>query len=233
MPILILSYNPLAIRVLFVVAAILVVLGFLFYSLHSQRVRKQAPPAPKLSPPQEAAAPQPKPSPSQETSKPQMFEHSVRPGSPIWREVLRFVLILLAFCVAAGLVVVVVPQSTIDRWSQNLRLRHPETLAQERISLLFLGDETKGKEFHIRGVVRNISTEPIEKLDATVRLYAPDGSQIETLIVRMDTEQIAPDATSSFHLVYPDYNGQFASYSVDFKLRQGDVLPYKDMRREG
>ena len=65
----------------------------------------------------------------------------------------------------------------------------------------------------------------------TVRLYAADGSLLETAVVRMDTEVIAPDATSSFHLTYPDYTGQFGSYSVDFKLRQGDSLPYKDMRR--
>jgi hypothetical protein len=46
----------------------------------------------------------------------------------------------------------------------------------------------------------------------------------------MDAEVIAPDAIASFHLAYPDYSGQFGSYTVDFKLRQGEILSYKDMR---
>jgi hypothetical protein len=222
MCVLLLSYNPLAARVALVVLAILLILGFLLYQLHRQRTHRRRAR-------EEHAAPATAPLPADRP----MFHDSVRPGSQALRDGGRIALILLATCVAAGLVIVVLPQGTVDRLAQNLRLRNPQALAQERISLLYLGDETRGKEFHIQGVIRNISTEPIEKLDTTVRLYAPDGSLLETLVVRMDIEQIAPDATSSFHLTYPDYKGQFGGYAVDFKLRQGDPLPYKDMRRGG
>ena len=147
-------------------------------------------------------------------------------GSPV----LHWALVLLACVVAAGFLLLVIPQSAMDRWAQALRLRAdiPEDL--EPIAFLYLGDEMKGQEFHIRGVVRNISTRPIEKLDATIRLYSSDGKLIETAIVRLDSELIAPDATSTFNLAYPNYAGQFASYAVDFKLRNGNPLPYKDMR---
>lgn len=228
MPILISSYNPLTIRLVLAVIAVLLVLGSLLYWIHSgskHRKSAHAPETPSAEPETASAKP--------ETAGKEMFQHSVRPGAPVLRDILRFALVLLAFCVAAGLVVIVLPQGMIDRMAQNLRLRHPEAVQQEKISLLYLGDETKDKEFHIRGTVRNISTQPIEKLDAAVRLYAPDGSLLETLVIHMDTDQIAPDAISSFHLIYPDYKGQFASYAVDFKLRQqGETLPYKDMRRE-
>ena len=143
---------------------------------------------------------------------------------------MRAALILLAILVSGGMVLILLPQGTVDRMAQIVRLRNGEPPNQERISLLYLGDEIKGKEFHIRGVIRNISTQPIEKVDATIRLYAPDGSLLETTVVRMESESISPDATCAFHLTYPDFTGQFGSYAVDFKLRAGEALPYKDMR---
>jgi hypothetical protein len=217
MPTPMLAYNPLTVRLGLVLSAILVALGYLLYHLHMRRIRKA-----RVSASSGGAA--------RPTSVSQLFEHSVRPGSAVWTEVMRAALILLAICVAAGFFLILLPEGALDHLAQNLRLRNGGALPQESISLLYLGDETKGKEFHIRGVVRNISTQPIEKLDATVRLYALDGSLLETTVVRMDIEVIAPDATSSFNLTYPDYAGQFGSYAVDFKLRQGDPLPYKDMR---
>jgi len=53
---------------------------------------------------------------------------------------------------------------------------------------------------------------------------------LETAIVRLDKEIIAPDEVAQFNLVYPDYKSEFAGYSVAFKLRQGPFVPYKDMR---
>ena len=70
----------------------------------------------------------------------------------------------------------------------------------------------------------------MEKLDASVRLYSEEGRLLETRVVRMDTETISPDAIAQFNLTYPDYRGQFGSYSVDFMLRDGQPVPYKDMR---
>ena len=215
MSILSLTYNPLYTRIGLAALAVLLIVAYLLYH------RRRFPGAQSKAP---------APAAKSASSSPKLFEYSSRPDSTVLGEIMRGVLILLALCVAAGLILISMPEGTIDRMAQSLRLRKGETPPQEGISLLYLGDEIKGKEFHIRGVIRNISTQPIEKLDAQIRLYAPDGILIETTVVRMDAEVIAPDATSSFNLAYPDFTGQFGSYSIDFKLRQGQAMPYKDMR---
>ena len=144
--------------------------------------------------------------------------------------VLRASLVLLALIVAAGFALLILPQGMMEKMVQTVRATKAADLPSEKIALLYLGDEVKGDEFHIRGVVRNISSEPVEKLDATVRLYSGDNTLLETVVVRMHLEVIPPDAISELHLSYPKYNGQFTSYSVDFKLRQGDPISYKDRR---
>jgi hypothetical protein len=142
----------------------------------------------------------------------------------------RAALVLLAILVASGFVLILLPKSMMEKMVQTVRATKAADLPSDKIALLYLGDEVKGAEFHIRGVVRNISSEPVEKLDATVRLYSPDNTLLETVVVRMHLDVIAPDAISEFHLSYPKFNGQFTSYSVDFKLRQGDHVSYKDRR---
>jgi hypothetical protein len=144
-------------------------------------------------------------------------------------DLLRVLLVLLSLVVAAGFVLIVLPQPTIDKMTQSLEARHG-TAQQEMIALLYLGDEVKDNEFHIRGVIRNITTSPIEQLDAAVRLYAHDGTILQTTIVRMNKETITPDEIAQFELVYPNYKMEFAKYSVDFKLRDGGFVSYKDMR---
>jgi hypothetical protein len=143
-------------------------------------------------------------------------------------DLFRLLLVVLSLVVAGGFVLILLSQPSVDRMTQDLRARHGTP--QEKISLLYLGDETKDNEFHIRGVVRNITTSPIEQLDAAVRLFGHDGNVLETSIVRMDKESIAPDETAQFELVYPNYKMEFAKYSVEFKLRDSEVLTYKDMR---
>ncbi|HYK88615.1 MAG TPA: FxLYD domain-containing protein [Acidobacteriota bacterium] len=142
----------------------------------------------------------------------------------------RIALIVLSLVVAAGFILIILPQPAVDSMSQGLQARSGVTPKQEMISLLYLGDEVKDREFHVRGVVRNITAQPIEKLDALIRLYGSDGNLLETAIVRMDKETLAPDEAAEFHLTYPNYNMQFSSYAVDFKWRQGDLVPYKDLR---
>jgi hypothetical protein len=139
-------------------------------------------------------------------------------------------LVFLALIVAIGFVLILLPQSMMEKMVQTVRATKAADLPSEKIALLYLGDELKGDEFHIRGVVRNISSEPVQRLDATVRLYSADNTLLETVVVRMHLDVIPPDATSEFHLSYPKFNGQFTSYSVDFKLRQGDHVSYKDRR---
>ena len=150
-----------------------------------------------------------------------------RPGL-IW-DALRGALIVLALIVAAGFTLVVMPQSAVDRMAGNLEARHGAE-QQEKIALLYLGDDMNGNDFRIRGLVRNISSDPIEQLDAAVRLYSHDGTILETTVVRMSKETVNPNETAQFELVYPNYKMDFGSYSVDFKLRQGSAVDYKDMR---
>ncbi len=147
----------------------------------------------------------------------------------LWTDLLRVFLILLSLVVAAGFVLIILPQPTVDKMTQSLESRNGNT-QQEKIAFLYLGDEVKDNEFHIRGVIRNITTSPIEQLDAAVRLYAHDGTILQTTIVRMNKETIAPDEIAQFELVYPNYKMEFAKYSVDFTLRQGGFVSYKDMR---
>jgi hypothetical protein len=139
-------------------------------------------------------------------------------------------LVLLALVVAAGFILILLPQDSLQRLAHSLRLRGSPEPVQEKIAFIYLGDEIQGKDFHIRGVVRNISTAPIEKLDAAVRLYSHDNRLLETRVVRMDSESISPDGIAQFNLTFPDYGGQFSSYSVEFMSRQGEPVPYKDMR---
>jgi hypothetical protein len=144
-------------------------------------------------------------------------------------DLIRALLIVLCLIVAAGCMLILLPQPTIDKLAQQLRARHGVS-EPEKIAFLYLGDELKDNVFQIRGVVRNISAAPIEQLDAAIRLYAHDGSILETTVVRMNKETIDPDGIAQFELVYPNYNMAFGSYSVEFKLRQGVIVPYKDMR---
>ncbi len=150
--------------------------------------------------------------------------------SPVTLDILRGALIMAAIAAAAALLLVLMPQSTVDRMAVALQPRNAPGPPPEKIAFLYLGDEVKDNQFHIRGVVRNISAQPIEQLQATVRLYAPDRTLLETQVVRMDSETVFPNATASFHLSFSEYRGQFGSYSLDFKLAQGDAVPYKDMR---
>jgi len=144
-------------------------------------------------------------------------------------DLLRVLLVILSLVVAAGFILIVLPQPTVDKMTKDLQARHG-TAEQEKISLLYLGDESRDNEFHIRGVVRNIATEPLEQLDAAVRLYAHDGTVLQTTIVRMNKETIEPDEVAQFELVYPNYKNDFMKYSVEFKLRNGAVVSHKDMR---
>jgi len=203
------------------------VLALVVYSINRLRAgsRKSPPPPPGIAA-GAAASPGEQAAPDLGGAAP-LFE---APGDSILSRLLRTGLAVLAFVVAGGFVLILLPQGAVDWMAQAVRSRGPSAPVQEQISFLYLGDEIKDGEFHLRGVVRNITTLPIEKLDATVRFYSRTGQLLETRSVRMDTELIPPDATAQFHLVYPGYAGQFGSYSVEFVSRQGEIVPYKDMR---
>ena len=145
-------------------------------------------------------------------------------------DLLRVLLIPLSLILAAGLILVILPQSTTDKIVHGLQSRR-DVSAQGKIAFLYLGHQIQKNEFHIRGVVRNISTDPIEHLDAAIRIYSPERDLLETAIVRMDKEIIGPNEIARFKLVYPNFDSDFSSYSVEFKLRRGVVVPYIYMRK--
>jgi hypothetical protein len=144
-------------------------------------------------------------------------------------DLFRAFLILLSLIVAAGFILILLSQPTVDRMARDLQSQYG-TSQQDRIALLELWDGVKDDEFEVRGVVRNISNTPIEQMDAAVRLYSHNGGVLETVLVRMDRETIAPDNTAQFRLIYPNYKKEFSSYAVEFKVRQGALMTYKDMR---
>jgi hypothetical protein len=144
-------------------------------------------------------------------------------------DLLHATLIILAVGVAIGFVLVVIPQATFDDMARNLQERRAG-VQREQLAFLYLGDEVQDKEFQIRGVVRNITDQPLEKIDAALRLYAVDGRLLQTTLVRMDKESFAPDETAEFRMVYPNYDQNIGSYSVDFVTRDGVLVNYKDMR---
>lgn len=182
--------------------------------------------APEQAPWIEAAAKEPV---SKTDARPPAFE-TLQGQARLWGDFLRALLIVLSLATAAGLVLAFLPQTAVDGMALRLRARHGGA-SPEKIAFLYLGDELSGSTFRIRGVVRNITPAPIEQLDASLRFYAHDRSILETAVVRLDKEVLAPGEVGQFELVYPNYRMEFGSYSVEFKLRRGPLVPYRDMRK--
>jgi hypothetical protein len=147
----------------------------------------------------------------------------------ILADLFRVLLILLSLIVAAGFILILMSQPAVDKMAQDLQSRHTSS-RQEQIALLYLGDEVQDNKFHIRGHARNITADPIQQLDVAIRFYSHDGNLLETALIRMNKDTIAPDEVAQFDLVIPNYQMQFASYAVEFKWRRGGIVPYKDMR---
>lgn len=145
-------------------------------------------------------------------------------------DLVRALIIVLSLASLGALVLILLPQSAVDSIADNLNSRH-EGSRQEKIAFLYLGDAKISNEWHIRGIVRNVSTAPLEQLDAVVRFYAHDRSLLETTIVRMNKEIINPGETAQFELIYPIPGQEYAGYSAEFKLRQGAPVSYIDMRK--
>ena len=230
--------DPASLRIaVLIIAAIAVVVSYFAYRLRGDGPKVKSAPGPIVLN-LEKETPHTQPDSQPVLHKPPASSHE--PPAPtfptlgaqttLFADILRAALILLALVVAAGFILIIFPQRTVDRISHFLQSRNSPASLQERIAFLYLGDELKDDRFDIRGAVRNITTEPIEKMDAVIRLYGAGGELRETVVVRMDKETIAPDEIGQFRLAYPDYKGQFGSYSVEFKLREGEFVPYKDMR---
>jgi hypothetical protein len=177
------------------------------------------------APSEDIAAPIPEPTPQAPTFK--AFQQRYWTLSDLYRAFL----ILLSLIVAAGFVLILLPQSSIDRMAHDIRALDGAS-QQESIALLsFGGDEVGDRQFEIRGAVRNISNAPIEHLDAAIRLKSYAGIILETVLVRMDKDILAPDEIGQFRLVCPHSKTELSSYAVEFKLRHGPLMAYKDLHK--
>jgi hypothetical protein len=224
---------------LLIAAGIILAIGiFILYRNKQERIENAAsvlrfsnPTAPE--PKEQEESPQPEvpvaeESPMHDIEAPQFTTFQKQSG--LGMDLLRALLIALCLAVAGALVLVFLPQSSIATIAQHLESRH-RTSQPEKIAFLYVGDKIIDNQFHIRGVVRNITASPIEQLDAIVRFYAQDRSLLETTIVRMNRETIGPNEIAQFELIYPNDWPGFAGYSTEFKLRQGATVPYKDLRK--
>jgi hypothetical protein len=179
------------------------------------------PPVPPAAPPQEVV-----PAPAARAPAFVTLEKPPR----LMTDLFRALLIALSVAALAALVLIALPQPTVNRIADSLNSRHGGSRL-EKIAFLYLGDATLNNEWHIRGVVRNVSTAPLEQLDAIVRFYTHDRTLLETTIVRMNKEIINPGETAQFELIYPVPGREYAGYSAEFKLRQGTPVSYIDMRK--
>ena len=222
-----------------IAAGIIVAVGiFILYRKKQERIENAASvlriPRPNaLERSRQEASPHPAMSavgdnPIQEPEAPKFTTFQKRSG--LGEDLLRALVIALSLAVAAALVLSLLPQPTVDSFARYLESRH-RTSQPEKIAFLYLGHDSIDNQFHIRGVVRNITASPIEQLDAIVRFYAQDRSLLETTIVRMNKESIGPNEIAQFELVYPSDRLGFGGYSTEFKLRQGEAVPYRDLRK--
>ena len=148
--------------------------------------------------------------------------------SNTWLDLARILIIIAGVIALSGVTLVLLPQSAVDKMAA--RLENRGGAGYEKIALLYLADEFTGSAFRIRGIIRNIADAPTERIDAIVRLYSRERALLETVIVRLDKDFIEPNDFARLELTIPGHTEGFAGYAVEFKLREGDVIPYKDMR---
>jgi len=156
---------------------------------------------------------------------------SLKKTSGFWTDLCRFLILIAGVIALLGVALVALPQSAVDELAARFESRRGGA-EQEKIALLFLADEFTGGAFRIRGVIRNISAAPAERIDAVVRLYSRERTLLETVVARLDKDVIEPNDFARLELTVPGHTEGFAGYAVEFKLRDGDILPYKDMRRQ-
>ena len=150
----------------------------------------------------------------------------------VWPDIGRALILIAGFVALSGIALVLLPQSAVDVMIVRIE-NHHNGGDHEKISLVYLVDEFTNGAFRIRGVIRNITDAPTERIDAVVRLYGMERALLETVIVRLDKEIIEPNDFARFDLTVPEQTAGFVGYAVEFKLREGDVIHHKDMRRQG
>ena len=141
----------------------------------------------------------------------------------------RAVILTVGVIALTGVTLVLLPQNTVEKIAARLESRH-NGAEYEKIALIYLADEFTDGAFRIRGIIRNITDAPTERIDGVVRLYNRQRALMETVVVRLDKDIIAPNDFARLELTVPKYNEGFAGYAVEFKLREGGGVPYKDIR---
>ena len=155
----------------------------------------------------------------------------MKKSSGMWVDLCRALILIAGVVALLGVALVVLPQSAFDKLASRLENRRGGA-EYEKIALIYLADDFTDGVYRVRGVIRNITAEPAERIDAVVRLYSIERSLLETVVVRLDKDIIEPNDFARLELTIPRHTEGFAGYAVEFKLREGGVLPYKDMRRE-
>ena len=156
---------------------------------------------------------------------------SLQKTSSLWTDVGRMFILISGIIALSCVVLVLLPQSAVDKMAVRLENRRGID-THEKIALLYLTDEFTDGAFRIRGVIRNITATPAERIDAVVRLYSRERALLETVVVRLDKDIIEPNDFARLELMIPEQTDGFAGYAVEFKLREGGALTYKDMRQE-
>ena len=154
---------------------------------------------------------------------------SLQKTSGVLADVFRALIIIIGIIALSGIALVLLPQNTVEKIAARIE-RHRGSVEHEKIALVYLAEESANGAFHLRGVIRNISAAQTERVDAVVRLYSRNRELLETVVVRLDKDIIEPNDFARFEMTVPEYVDGFAGYAVEFKLREGGVLPYKDMR---
>ena len=151
--------------------------------------------------------------------------------SGAWMDLGRALIIVAGVIALSCVTLVLLPQNAVDNMAARLENRRGG-VEHEKIALLYLADEFTEGAFRIRGVILNIAGAPTERIDAIVRLYSRERTLLETVIVRLDKDILAPNDFARLELTVPGYADGFAGYAVEFKQRENDVIPYKDLRRQ-
>jgi len=148
-----------------------------------------------------------------------------------WVDLYRALILIAGVIALLVSALVVLPQSAVDKLAARLESRRGVS-EYEKIALLYLSDEFLDGSFRIRAVIRNIAAAPTERIDAVVRLYSRERALLETVVARLDKDIIEPNDFARLELTVPRHTEGFAGYAVEFKSREGDIIPYKDMRRQ-
>jgi hypothetical protein len=80
------------------------------------------------------------------------------------------------------------------------------------------------------GFVKNISSKPLEDIEAVVTIMDSDKRPFSSADALIDYNPLLPDQQSPF-TIYADYNPAFAYWSVEFKEFFGGTILTRDDRQ--